>query len=215
MKKKKKIADDQGLPTADIKLEIEKKRSAKEEAEEKLALRGADQAAVFKFVVLSIRLMNQQIKSTNSNENPMALILNRPEVELECDLEECSEFRTLAEVCEDAQFFDSVDDGEALLRREKLLDNMLEKNGLSPMFYKLDDEQSRFIGNQMQQILLSRLGGWGAVDDLVYGTIHLSDLTTTNDKEMVALEHDLKSLLQGGEMLTNSNKQMEVAFDYD
>lgn len=213
LKKKKKVTEDKGLTTTDIKLEIKNKRSVREEAEDRLALRSKDQAAVFKFVVLSIRLMNQQIKSKDTNDNPMTLILNRPEVELKCELEESSEFRTLAEVCDDAQFFDSVDDSEAVLRREKLLDNMLEKNGLSPMFYKLNDEQSRFIGNQMQKVLLSRLGGWGAVDDLVYGTIHLSDLTTTNDKEMLALEHDLKSLQQGERMIANTNKRMEVDYE--
>ena len=194
---------------------MNKKRTAREEADEKLALRSADQAAIFKFVVQCIQLMNQQIKSTETDNNSMALVLNRPEAELGCDLEECSEFRILAEVCEDAQFFDSIDDSEAVLRREKLLDKMLEENGLSPMLYKLDDEQSRYIGNQMQQMLLHRLGGWGAVDELVYGTIHLSDLTTNDDKNLVALEHDLKSLMQSGKKLFDTNKQMELDVAYD
>ncbi|MHC5552934.1 hypothetical protein [Vibrio parahaemolyticus] len=112
-------------------------------------------------------------------------------------LDESSDFRMLAEICEDAQIYDSIDDSEAVILREKFLDTMLTDNGFDAMFFKLDEEQSRFIGNQMQKLLLTRLKSWKSVEKLIYGDMQLSDLMTDNDGNFQVLREEMSLLING------------------
>ena len=191
---KKKQAEDHLRETDSIKLELEQVRTALDAETVKFYDIGADQSAIFSKVVNCIKKINKSIDESKETDG-MALLFNRSKAEVGVSLEESSDFRMLAEVCEDAQLYDSIDDSEAIIRREKFLDAMLQNNGFDAMFYKLDEEQSRYIGNQMQKLLKKRLQGWGGIEDLVYGQIRLSDLRNDTPEKMQSIEHELSLIV--------------------
>ncbi|EJB8440209.1 hypothetical protein MW344_004873, partial [Vibrio parahaemolyticus] len=165
----------------------------------------ADQGAIFRKVLSCIHKINDAT-SDEKDTNGVALILNRDEAEVGISLDESSDFRMLAEVCEDAQIYDSIDDSEAVIQREKLLDTMLKENGFDAIFFQLDEDQSRYIGNQMQKLLLNRLKSWKSVDNLIYGDMRLSDLTNDNNSNLQNIKEELSLIIK--------NATDEVSYPY-
>ena len=192
---KKKHAEDQQQPTDSIKLELEQINTAIDAEQIKFYSISADQGAIFRKVLSCIYKVNDSASDENETKG-LTLILNRNESEAGISLDESSDFRMLAEVCEDAQIYDSVDDSEAVIQREKFLDTMLKENGFDAIFFQLDEEQSRFIGNQMQKLLLNRLKSWRSVDNLIYGDMRLSDLTIDNNSNLQTIQEELSLIIK-------------------
>ncbi|TBT26401.1 hypothetical protein D5E85_26505 [Vibrio parahaemolyticus] len=193
---KKKQAEDQRQPTDNIKLQLEQINTAIDAEQVNFYNISTDQAAIFGKVLKCISKINEATNDKNDMQG-VALILNREYTEVGVSLDESSDFRMLAEICEDAQIYDSIDDSEAVILREKFLDTMLTDNGFDAMFFKLDEEQSRFIGNQMQKLLLTRLKSWKSVEKLIYGDMQLSDLMTDNDGNFQVLREEMSLLING------------------
>lgn len=74
-----------------------------------------------------------------------------------CETE--SEMYQLQVVCEDAVIFLDIDAGKATLRRSQILDAMLQMNGRSPIFFRLNPEQQLHVGNQVMKMIEKRVGG--------------------------------------------------------
>ena len=191
---KKKQAEDQQQPTDSLKLELEQINTAIDAEQVKFYSISADQGAIFRKVLSCIHKINDATKDENETKG-VTLILNRDEAEVGISLDETSDFRMLAEVCEDAQIYDSIDDSEAVIQREKFLDTMLKENGFDAIFFQLDEDQSRFIGNQMQKLLLNRLKSWRSVDNLIYGDMRLSDLTIDNNGSLQTIKDELSLII--------------------
>ncbi|MEH0093439.1 VPA1269 family protein [Vibrio metschnikovii] len=191
----KKQAEDKQLPTDEIKLQLEQLNTSIDAEQVKFYDISTDQAAIFSKVLKCIQRIND-VHNEEKDTKGVALILNRDETEVGVSLNESSDFRVLAEICEDAQIYDSIDDSEAVNLREKYLDTMLASNGFDAMFFKLDEDQSRFIGNQMQKLLLNRLDGWQSVEQLIYGEMQLSDLMTDNDGNIQILREEMSLLIK-------------------
>ncbi|MEZ9291234.1 VPA1269 family protein [Vibrio lentus] len=191
---KKKEAEDHQRENEMFRLELEQIRTAIDTEKVKFYEIGADQAAIYRKVTQCIQKMNKDVDADDKTEG-MTLILNRNKAEVSVSLDESSDFRMLAEVCEDAQIYDSIDDSEAVIRREKFLDSMLKNNGFDAMFFNLDEDQSRYVGNQMQQLLKKRLSGWGGVEKLIYGEVRLSDISSGNKDNMQIIERGLSLII--------------------
>ncbi|WP_261885444.1 VPA1269 family protein [Vibrio pomeroyi] len=198
---KKKQTEDQQLPTDNIKLQLEQINTSIDAEQVKFYDISTDQAAIFGKVLKCIRKINDASYEKNDTQG-VALILNRTKAEVGVSLNESSDFRILAEVCEDAQIYDSIDDSEAVNLRAKYLDSMLTNNGFDAMFFQLDEEQSRFIGNQMQKLLLNRLKGWKSVEKLIYGDMQLLDLMTDNDGNFQILKEEMSLIINGSNIET-------------
>jgi hypothetical protein len=67
---------------------------------------------------------------------------------------------------------------------------MLLNNGMNPQFIFLTEKQQLAVGNQMTQLMLSRLQSWEKLDKLINGTLALNDFL---EKERLTLM-DIKSL---------------------
>lgn len=202
---KRKQAEDQQKPTDNIKLDLEQINTAIDAEQVKFYSISADQGAIFRKVLSCIHKINDAT-SDEKDTNGVALILNRDEAEVGISLDESSDFRMLAEVCEDAQIYDSIDDSEAVIQREKFLDTMLKENGFDAIFFQLDEDQSRYIGNQMQKLLLNRLKSWKSVDNLIYGDMRLSDLTNDNNSNLQNIKEELSLIIK--------NATDEVSYPY-
>ncbi|EKN4581188.1 hypothetical protein PXQ17_001556 [Vibrio parahaemolyticus] len=202
---KRKQAEDQQKPTDNIKLDLEQINTAIDAEQVKFYSISADQGAIFRKVLSCIHKINDAT-SDEKDTNGVALILNRDEAEVGISLDESSDFRMLAEVCEDAQIYDSIDDSEAVIQREKFLDTMLKENGFDAIFFQLDEDQSRYIGNQMQKLLLNRLKSWKSVDNLIYGDMRLSDLTNDNNSNLQNIKEELSLIIK--------NANDEVSYPY-
>ena len=71
---------------------------------------------------------------------------------------------------------------------------MAENNGLAPTMYRLDDEQKLVVANEMNRILLQRLGSWEKIDDLFSGDLMLLDIDT-HEPELTRISTEIKRLL--------------------
>ncbi|NRF26352.1 hypothetical protein HRJ45_15050 [Vibrio coralliilyticus] len=202
---KKKQTEDQRQPTDNLKLQLEQISTALDAEQVKFYNISTDQAAIFSKVMKCIKKINSANCEKNDAQG-VTLILNREENKMGVSLDESSDFRMLAEVCEDAQIYDSIDDSEAVVLREKFLDTMLTDNGFDAMFFQLDEKQSRFVGNQMQKLLLNRLKGWRSVEKLVYGNMRLSDLMTDNDGNLQTIKEELSLIINGAGVAICSKK---------
>ena len=86
-----------------------------------------------------------------------------------------------------------------------MLDQLAEKNGLSPAMYRLNEEQQLTVGNQLSSLLKKRLNSWGNIERLIAGDIMLDDL---HDNE------SLEPLSKSVDFLLQKAKKYVLAGDY-
>lgn len=109
------------------------------------------------------------------------------------EISEVSGFQQLSEVCENAELYHSCTDEQAVTRRSQALDKMLVKNGITPHFLHLNEAEQLVVGNQMTQLMLSRLKSWEKIDRLIDGDLALNDF---EDGERIS-KNELKQLFMG------------------
>lgn len=152
-----------------------------------------DLIAIYRLMAQSAELLN----SKKSDSKGYQLIVSEECDEIGILLEEVSEFRHLSEICKNAEFYSCVKTSRALPTRSQLIDKMAQNNGLQPGMFALNDKQQLAIGNQITEILLSRLGNWNAVDNLIEGQITLNDLGIENTFKFKEIKLDISNLLTG------------------
>jgi len=99
------------------------------------------------------------------------------DIDLEFNLDEVSGFQQLSEVCENAELYHSCSDEMAVTRRSQIIDKMLLHNNIKPKMFLLNEQEQLIVGNQLTQLMLTRLKSWENLDNLIDGILLLDDLS--------------------------------------
>jgi hypothetical protein len=134
-----------------------------------------DMNSTHKHLISCKKILNQEKPLDSSKLH----LLVPHEFEVSFELNDVSGFHQLSEVCENAELYHSCSDELAVTRRSQALDKMLIQNGLNPQFVFLSEEQQLAVGNQMTQLMLTRLQSWEKIDKLINGSLVLKDFTET------------------------------------
>ncbi|EGU31130.1 phage integrase family protein, partial [Vibrio ichthyoenteri ATCC 700023] len=159
----------------------------------KLDLYMSDMNAIHRHIHNCQDLINHP--STNSAK-ALQLIVPQ-ELNVSFELDDVSYFHQLSEVCENAELYHSCSDDQAVTRRSQLFDKVMMKNGMQPKFFLLNEEEQLAVGNQLTELMLTRLKGWENVDRLMNGSLMLKDLSIDhhfNDKVIQELFERSKPL---------------------
>ncbi|WP_052184001.1 gamma-mobile-trio integrase GmtZ [Shewanella sp. ZOR0012] len=159
-----------------LQAERRKLNSEIETRAKKMDLYMSDMNSIHKHLISCKNVINQE-KPRNSSK--LHLIVPH-EFEINIKLDDVSGFQQLSEVCENAELYHSCSDELAVTRRSQALDKVLIQNGLNPQFVFLSEEQQLAVGNQMTQLMLTRLQSWEKIDKLINGSLGLNDFTETD-----------------------------------
>jgi hypothetical protein len=107
--------------------------------------------------------------------NSNALILNGQLGDLRVSLEESTEFEMWDRICQSSVFYPNVDARLPAIRRGKMFDLMLKRNGRTPVFGMLTDRQLVAVGNEVANLLRSMIGDPNT-EDVLAGRRALDDL---------------------------------------
>jgi hypothetical protein len=128
-------------------------------------------------------------KLRTTNDNKLMLIVPN-DLDFDIKLEDTTFFHLLSEVCENAELFHSCSNESALAKRSQLLDKLLINNGMQPQLLLLEEKEQMIVGNQISQLMYSRIKSWDTIDRLIDGELTLRDLGT--DLHLTA--QDIKEL---------------------
>jgi hypothetical protein len=106
-------------------------------------------------------------------------------------MEETSRFHQLSEVCQNAEIYQSASAELALAPRSQMIDKMLAFNNMMPRMFAMDKDQQLVIGNQLTNLMMSRVKSWATMDLLVDRKMLLEDL---GENERILLG-DFQSIL--------------------
>lgn len=127
--------------------------------------------------------ITQCIQIQNSmNENPEAFgdkfaLLANDVGTIKMAFEESSEFDLIDRVLQSSIFFESTKSEtveKANLKRMRYYDQMLQRNGLTPTFWQMDEETALLAGNALTKLLKARVGFKNTLD-IVDGLKKLSE----------------------------------------
>ena len=168
---KQEVFDD----TERNKLEIKQRKleSEYESAAKKMDMFLCDLQAAFKLIKQAQAATTQELGDKTNN----LTLIKKSDAELHIAIEETSALQQLQEVCENATIYESASASLAIIPRSQLLDRMAAFNNLAPSLFLLPEKVQLEAGNQMVQLLLSRLKTWQRVNELVSGSIKLEDLS--------------------------------------
>ena len=161
-----------------------------------------DQVRLIRLITDSLEIINRSIDNDEKDKKTLtALVLNSPEKELHIAIDECSTAQMLGEICQNTDLYVSANATAAITSRSQLLDKLAHNNGLEACLFTLTESQQLKVGNQIQALLLKRLGGWGAVNQLHDGAVILNDFSI-NDKSLTSLREDIQYLMQSQNLQT-------------
>ncbi|MGE6530354.1 gamma-mobile-trio integrase GmtZ, partial [Pseudomonas sp. NPDC077382] len=153
-----------------------------------------DYAAVNHYVLGCLKLIKEGEQS-GEGENGVRLIAGGDLAEVGVAFEESkTNYHLLAEICQNATIYRSANPSRAVPLIAQAIDRMAENNGLAPTMYRLDDEQKLVVANEMNRILLQRLGSWEKIDDLFSGDLMLLDIDA-HEPELTRISTEIKQLL--------------------
>jgi hypothetical protein len=116
----------------------------------------------------------------------MSLILAGTSSDFEVALSECSQFELLDAVCQAGTVYPNRQVPVANLRRGRLLDAMLIRNGRTPVFATLSEHEALAAGNEMVAFLFARCGRADTVDMIEGGRMLESTGITKDLEKMLA-----------------------------
>ncbi|WP_208643713.1 VPA1269 family protein [Pseudomonas songnenensis] len=162
-----------------------------------------DYAAINHYVQGCLKLINEG-EQGGEGENGVRLIAGGDLAEIGVAFEESkTNYHLLAEICQNATIYRSANPSRAVPLIAQAIDRMAENNGLAPTMFRLDDEQKLVVANEMNRILLQRLGSWERIDDLFSGDLMLLDIDT-HEPELTRISAEIKQLLSN----PNSARQL-------
>ncbi len=129
------------------------------------------------------QIMEERRKSGESPSKD--LVLNGEATDLKLALTECTEYELFTNICETYRLHPSVDPRPFALRRAMLFNAMIGRNGGSPPFWGLTDQQLLDAGNAVAEFLRLKLGAQGAAD-VVAGRQPLEDSGVLAEIERMA-----------------------------
>ncbi len=109
-------------------------------------------------------IQRSKIALKAANGDVMSLVLVGDVDDLDVALTECSDFELYNAVCQMAAIYPNDSPVLPTLRRGRLLDAMLSRNGRRPVFATLSEEEALAIGNEFVNLLMARLGRAETVD---------------------------------------------------
>jgi hypothetical protein len=86
------------------------------------------------------------------------LVLAGDQADLEAAIEMTTDFELMNSVCQVAKVYPGNDSTLANLRRARILDAMLARNGRRPVFSALSEDEALAVGNEFVNLLIMRLG---------------------------------------------------------
>ncbi|SON51361.1 VPA1269 family protein [Vibrio tapetis] len=156
---------------------------------------GCDILSIFKLLRQTLTLFDKEEQS----KSKVPLVLNTNSLSI--NLEEVSHHQALAEVCENAEIFLSADSNTALPRRSSSLDKMLLRNGFPAQFIHLSEDNQLKVGNQMTQLMLARLGGWGELNHVLDGKRPIDSISLQESDKLVPLSEEIQMILAKTKLL--------------
>jgi hypothetical protein len=98
-------------------------------------------------------------KRSSNSDSRFALVTNGPlsdlELVLELDEKGEREFELLDQICQSAEWFESVDAGIANLKRMRRFDAFLTRNGQQAVFCDMDEQDALRAGNELAKLMYS------------------------------------------------------------
>ncbi|MFY3773002.1 gamma-mobile-trio integrase GmtZ [Marinobacter salsuginis] len=165
--------------------------AAYEARAKKLDMLLCDFQHLYRLISQSTELLNQA--GTDKNQ----LIVSDQYVEIGMHLQEQqSEFRLLAEVCANAEIYESASAARAKPLLAQMLDKLADANGIAPSLFRLTDEQQLKAANQVVRLIMQTTqNDWRLADQLVSGQIMLEDLVEVAGVE--SLHKEIESIMHG------------------
>tara|TARA_R110002074_G_scaffold402320_2_gene606900 strand:- start:3469 stop:6414 length:2946 start_codon:yes stop_codon:yes gene_type:complete len=151
---------------------LRKVTAAYEEKAKKLDILACDIQHFYRLITQATELLNK----TETDKHQ--LIVSDQYVEIGMHLEEQqSDFRLLAEVCANAEIYESTSATRAQPLLSQMLDKLADTNGVAPAMFRLTEEQQLKAANQVVQLIMKTTqNDWHLADQLVNGQIMLEDL---------------------------------------
>lgn len=116
-------------------------------------------------------------------------------------MEESSDFEQIDRICQSAVFFEGIDAATPNLKRMRAFDQMLKRNGISPVFIDLDERTALISGNRMAAIMFARFGR-ASTNVLIagyetLGRLSLNKLTICHNKNSGRIHFFKEQILRG------------------
>ena len=92
------------------------------------------------------------------SDGQLNLVLVGDQTDLEAAIQMTTDFELVNAVCQVARVYPANDATLANLRRSRLLDAMLARNGSQPIFATLSEDEALSVGNEFVNLLVKRLG---------------------------------------------------------
>ena len=71
---------------------------------------------------------------------------------------------------------------------------MAENNNLAPAMFRLTDEQKLIVVNELNTLLIERLGSWERIEDLFSGELMLLDIDA-HEPKLTRISTEIQTLL--------------------
>ena len=153
-----------------------------------------DYAAVNHYVQGCLKLINEGEQSEKIEDSVRLIAAgDLDEVGVTFD-ESRTNYHLLAEICQNATIYRSANPSRAVPLIGQAIDRMAENNNLPPSLFRLDDQQKLVVANELNSLLLQRLGSWEKIDDLFSGDLMLLDIDT-HEPELKSISTEIKQLL--------------------
>lgn len=192
--------------TPDVKQSQRKQATANEQQSAgKLDSLLNDYAAINHYVKSCLKL----IKNSNQdgvNSEGVRLVLTGEFQEIGVTVEESrSQYHLLAEICQNATIYQSANPSRAIPLISQAIDRMAANNNLAPAMFRLTDEQKLIVINELNNLLLERLGSWERIEDLFSGDLMLLDIDS-HEPELTRISTEIQNLLLHGSTLPLSHE---------
>ncbi|AZG34806.1 gamma-mobile-trio integrase GmtZ [Shewanella psychromarinicola] len=175
-------------------MELEKATSNLETIAKETSMYATDTVHIARLISQCVDLLNNT--TTKDGEIGTTLVTNSTQSSLDWSLDETnSEFHQLSTVCENATIYALSDASLANARRSQLIDNMASQNGIDLRLCMLSPKQQLEVGNQMSELLKSRLKSWENVEKVMRADILLNDFT--DSQQLIPLHDEVKNILLG------------------
>lgn len=184
--------------TADLKQSQRKQATAnQQQSGGKLDSLLTDYAAINHYVQSCLKLIKEE-NETAENSEEIRLIITGDLQEIGVSIDESrTQYHLLAEICQNATIYQSSNPSRALPLISQAIDRMAENNNLAPAMYRLTDEQKLVVVNELNKLLIERLGSWERIEDLFSGELMLLDIDA-HEPKLTRISMEIQTLLLHG-----------------
>jgi hypothetical protein len=151
----------------------------------------SDYSAIHGNVQSCLKLIN--LNEPNAGDN-IRLVISEDVHEMGVAYQESTtSYHLLAEICQNATIYQSANASRAVPLIADAIDRMAENNNLAPAMFRLSNEQKLVVANELNQLLLQRLGSWEKIDELFSGDLMLLDVDA-NEPELTRVSIEIRRL---------------------